>query len=217
MLEGFTRVCLETLCTLITEDSNVATYIARQPAVDYKTRRYTDWIKPWLEGRLAENQKLITAPGADKKAEELLKVVDLIDKYEESLIGTELPVSLGYVIVEAVSQKEVKKEIMCDGKLTVEVYQTACEWVESTPAGTPAIDAERLAALKAARFQPKPVEEVKAPEPQEGEAADQPIKVEDVKMEAKKDDEEKTEYEPFAVCEDALFRFVVTNVLTDNV
>ena len=83
MLEGFTRTCLETLCKLIVEDDNVATYFAKLPAVDYSAGyRYTDWIKPFLEGRLTENAKLITAPGAEKKAEDIMKVIDLIETYE---------------------------------------------------------------------------------------------------------------------------------------
>jgi hypothetical protein len=56
------------------------------------------------------------------------------------------------VIIESVSQKEVGKEILADGKLTVEIHQTACEWVEAPPTGQPAIDAVRLCALKSARF-----------------------------------------------------------------
>lgn len=153
VVEGYTRTALETLCTLITEDENIGAHFAKLPAVDYNTRRYTDWIKPYLEGKLTENAKLLnSAPGAEKKAEDILRVMALIDKYDESLKGKELPASLKYAIVEAVSQKEVRKDILCDGKLVVEVHQIACEWVEAPPPGVPAIDAARLCALKAAKF-----------------------------------------------------------------
>jgi hypothetical protein len=68
-MDGFTLNSLRFLTNLITEDDTVGRYFASLPAATYNERRYTDWIKSYLLGKLADNAKFASAIGAKQKEE----------------------------------------------------------------------------------------------------------------------------------------------------
>ena len=69
-------------------DTEVANYFAAIPGYNFSSTKYTDWIRPYLEKKLAEFYKLGEGlTGVKEKEESILKVLSAFEKYEEFLKG----------------------------------------------------------------------------------------------------------------------------------
>lgn len=119
--------------------------------------------------------------------------------YEEKLLTNFGDCGLGiqYAVLRATSQKEIKREMIADGKLELVIHQVACEWVESDPTGVAnkSIDKERLDKIFARDFAAEKCR-------QEG------IELEDAPQE---------EIPDLAISDDMLYRFSIDNKTGDHV
>ena len=80
--EGCALTCLLQFLTLATTDETVARYLAQLPAYDYSMARFTDFIRPYLLERSAENEKYPSTTGYKDKQDQLIKVTSVLDQYE---------------------------------------------------------------------------------------------------------------------------------------
>lgn len=79
--DGFTLACLQSLVGLLAADEVIAEYFSELPAPSYKLARYTDWIRPYLKRQLEDANKF----SATEKAEKIVKISSLFEKYEAFL------------------------------------------------------------------------------------------------------------------------------------
>lgn len=68
-MDSFTLCCLQSLCTLIVNDSKIGEFFSRLPAADYTQQRFTDWIKPYLDLKLIDIRKYSSSSGSAEKEE----------------------------------------------------------------------------------------------------------------------------------------------------
>lgn len=60
-------------------DEAVARYLAQLPAYDYTMARFTDFARPFLAERHAENEKYQAATGYKEKQDQLVKLTSMLD------------------------------------------------------------------------------------------------------------------------------------------
>ena len=53
--------------TMVVADEGIAEYISRLPPYDYNMARFTDFIRPYLLEKMADNEKYKTATGYKEK------------------------------------------------------------------------------------------------------------------------------------------------------
>jgi hypothetical protein len=80
--EGCALTCLQQFLTLATTDETVARYLASLPSYDYSMGRFTDFIRPYLLERHADNEKYPTTTGYKDKQDRLIKLTSIFEQYE---------------------------------------------------------------------------------------------------------------------------------------
>lgn len=80
--ENCALACLTHVLDLANKDETVARYLAQLPAYDYTMARFTDFIRPYLLERHAENEKYPAATGYKDKQDQLTKVTSILDQYD---------------------------------------------------------------------------------------------------------------------------------------
>ena len=56
--------------------------MSKLPSYDYSMARFTDFIRPYLIERMAENEKYQAATGYKEKQEQLTKLTSALDQYD---------------------------------------------------------------------------------------------------------------------------------------
>lgn len=67
--ENKSLACLSRLLNLAIQDQLIGEYLSSLPSYDYSMARFTDFIRPWLHDKIAENQNYKTATGYKEKQE----------------------------------------------------------------------------------------------------------------------------------------------------
>ena len=67
---------------LIIADEVIADYVSRLPPYDYNMVRFTDFIRPYLLEKFADNDKYKSATGYKEKQEQLTKITSAVDQYD---------------------------------------------------------------------------------------------------------------------------------------
>lgn len=49
-MDQYTVNCLDDLTKVMAKDEGIRNYLAEQPGPTYQYARFTDWVKPYLEG-----------------------------------------------------------------------------------------------------------------------------------------------------------------------
>ena len=78
--------CLELLLTLANADDDIAEFISKIPSYDYSMARFTDFIRPYVADRRADNEKYKTAIGYKEKVTLYDETTKMLVKYEEFLV-----------------------------------------------------------------------------------------------------------------------------------
>lgn len=83
--ENRALACLQHFLAVAVADEAVARYFSQLPAYDYSMARFTDFARPYLAERHAENEKYQAATGYKDKQDQLVKVASILDQYEQFL------------------------------------------------------------------------------------------------------------------------------------
>ena len=59
--------CISNLMNLVIADEGIAEYVSRLPSYDYNMARFTDFIRPYLLEKSADNEKYKSATGYKEK------------------------------------------------------------------------------------------------------------------------------------------------------
>ena len=132
---------------LANSDKEFAQYLSSLPSYDYNMARFTDFIRPWLIQKMAENQNYKTATGYKEKEEQLSKVASLLDLYEAHLIQQLQEAGLDgasafiqapqqpYIILGTESEEQELREEKVDEAVILKVIQVPAYWLPSKPLG----------------------------------------------------------------------------------
>jgi hypothetical protein len=137
------------LLTQATTDQTVARYLAQLPAYDYTMARFTDFIRPYLLERHAENDKYPAATGYKDKQDQLIKVTSALDQYElflkKQLEDAGIPDEQDYIrcpiqpyIVLQTGGQDCEKVVQDDAideTIQLRVTQVGAFWITSKPKG----------------------------------------------------------------------------------
>jgi hypothetical protein len=56
-MDSFAVNCLKEMISLMAKDEDIARFVYRAAPATYQTARYSDWIRPYLEGQRAEIER----------------------------------------------------------------------------------------------------------------------------------------------------------------
>ena len=144
--------CLELLLTLTGADEDIAEFISKLPAYDYSMARFTDFIRPYIIEKRADNEKYKTAVGYKEKVTLFDEISKMLDKYEQYLAdqlkksGIEEPSTeyiqcprqpIAILGMEEASQKDpaIVHSQTIDDAVELKVVQVGAYWTESKPRG----------------------------------------------------------------------------------
>lgn len=147
--ENCALACLLHFLTLAAADEAVARYLSQLPAYDYTMARFTDFIRPYLLERHADNEKYPAASGYKEKQDQLIKVTSILDQYElflQKLLKDEgIPEEQDYIrcpiqpyIVLQTGGQESEKVVQdraINDALQMQVTQVGAFWISSKPRG----------------------------------------------------------------------------------
>lgn len=147
--ENRALACLQHLLTVAVADELVAYFVSQLPAYDYSMARFTDFIRPYLVERHADNEKYQAATGYQDKQDQLIKLTSILEQYELSLQKQLKDAGIPeeqeyirrplqpYIVLQTGGQESerVVYEAVIDDVVEVRVTQVGAFWITSKPVG----------------------------------------------------------------------------------
>jgi len=70
------------MLSLMSKDEDVARFVYRSAPPTYQGARYSDWIRPYLEGQRSDIERANAYSYFKNKHDTILKSIKLLEKYE---------------------------------------------------------------------------------------------------------------------------------------
>lgn len=86
-MDQYTVNCLDDLTKVMAKDEGIRNYLAEQPGPTYQFARFTDWVKPYLEGQLRNSTSSSFASDSyhTNMKEATTRVLKQLETYEQHL------------------------------------------------------------------------------------------------------------------------------------